>query len=184
MFAARLARIGGVALGVTIAGAALVAWDSPGTKAMAGSEVNATCGFAIRGSNDLDQDVYVYLYTSYVYHMSNVLIGWRQLKIQNYRIAPNKSMDVRYTAAGSCGARRHWYIKVKGDRKPFCVWEFSSGDDPDPQTVNIGPASRWYASTNKSPCPPPVTDERAQAALPARAQGPGFEGWTSWPGSA
>lgn len=56
-------------------------------------------------------------------------------------------MDRRYTASGSCSAKRIWHIKVvRGDpgKVPMKTLELTtSGTGSHSRTVDIGRSSRW-----------------------------------------
>jgi hypothetical protein len=111
----------------------------PATGTQTGTQ---TCRFSIKATNDRDVDVVVMLYDSRVYGS----IYNRQLKIQNYRIAPGKSMDVRYEAPGGCSAKRSWtfYTRRGGwdGTKGFMGYK-TSGDTTDGRTINLGRTSAW-----------------------------------------
>ena len=108
-------QIAGLTLAaVSLSAAALAAWSPSDLRPSVERPHGLNCQFAIRASNDLDHDVYVYLYNSHVKNMENLFrMKYQQMKIQNHRIAPGKSMDRRYDAQGSCDVARDWSFRVK-----------------------------------------------------------------------
>ena len=123
---------------------ALLAWRPAASDGAAPDKESFACDFVIRGSNDLNNDVYVYLYDSKVrMEGTGVLAFWKQLKIQNHRIAPGKVMDRRYSTDLKCSLNRQWYIEVKrGSTRGHLLLE-TGGTASDSRTVNLGRASGW-----------------------------------------
>jgi hypothetical protein len=74
-----------------------------------------------------------------------VLSPTRQLKIQNVRIAPGKSMTpINYMANGSCDRTRDWHCKVKrGTAAMNMAGIRTKGDNTQNRIIDLGPASRW-----------------------------------------
>lgn len=120
-----------------------VAWDAPqGEGALADGK--ESCQFAIRASNNLSFDVWVYLYDSKVrVKGTGIFDFWKQLKIQNHRIASGKTMDRRYTTGGPCEKGRQWNIKAKRGSSPIWLIVETGGTSSDSRTVDLGPSSRW-----------------------------------------
>lgn len=101
-----------------------------------------SCRFAIKAYNDRSRDVVVMLYDSRVQWS----IYMRQLKIQNYRVAPGKSLDARYEAPGRCSIQRTWtfYTRLGGwNGTKGWVQYRSDGDSTDGRNINLGRTSRW-----------------------------------------
>jgi hypothetical protein len=130
-------------LTATLAGAgALVAWGTPAPAPA------RDCTFAIQGSNDTKEDVWVMLYDSRVFLNDNSMFtdSYKQLKIQNHRIAPGATMDRRYNSYGRCVTSRTWYIRVKPGGVVKTIRKETSGDYSDSRTVDLGPVSKWVYS--------------------------------------
>ena len=102
---------------------------------------SADCQFEIRATNDLDRDVWVMLYDSTVFRD---VFGAKlvQLKIQNHRLAPGKSLDRRYTARGKCQTKRTWYMRFDKGRAGLRQI-VTSGTSSTSRTVNMGRTSTW-----------------------------------------
>jgi hypothetical protein len=122
----------------------LLGWRPAGRDGAAPDRETVGCDFVIRGSNNLNNDVYVYLYDSKVRtEGTGVFTFWKQLKIQNHRIAPGKLMDRRYTTDLKCSLNRQWYIEVKrGSTRGHLLLE-TGGTASDSRTVDLGRASGW-----------------------------------------
>lgn len=122
---------------VTIGAAALtlaaLAW--PAT-------ARADCQFAIRATNDMSKDAYVFLYDATVLRY---VVGARrvQLKIQNHRIASGKSMDRRYTARGKCPTKRTWMMPHRYGTADGCKVILTEGTSSTSRTVDLGRVSQW-----------------------------------------
>lgn len=120
-----------------------VAWGAPRNEQTA-EKGNESCQFAIRASNNLSVDVWVYLYDSKVrVKGTGIFMFWKQLKIQNHRIASGKTMDRRFTTDSTCEKRRDWNIKVKRGSSPIWLIVETGGTSSDSRTVDLGPSSRW-----------------------------------------
>ena len=145
MFALHSRRFGFACLTIAALVGTSVAWDAPrGEEAPA--DGNESCQFAIRASNNLSFDVWVYLYDSKVrLKGTGVFTFWKQLKIQNHRIASGKTMDRRFTADFTCEKNRQWNIKVKRGSSPIWLIVETGGTSSDSRTVDLGPSSRWEA---------------------------------------
>jgi hypothetical protein len=127
-------------LASTLAGAgALAAWDTPAPAPV------RDCTFAIQGRNDSKADVWVMLYDSRVFLNDKSMLtdSYKQLKIQNHRIAPGATMDRRYTSYGRCETSRTWFIRVKPAGVVKTIRKETSGDYSDSRTVDLGPVSEW-----------------------------------------
>lgn len=143
MFALQFRRFGLACLAMAALVGMLVAWDAPRSEA-APADGTESCQFAIRASNNLSFDVWVYLYDSKVrVKGTGVFTFWKQLKIQNHRIASGKTMDRRFTADFGCENNRQWNIKVKRGSSPIWLLLATGGTSSDSRTVDLGPSSRW-----------------------------------------
>lgn len=107
------------------------------------------CSFAIRGRNNMSFDVWVELYDSTVrleaLGIPALFRGDKQLKIQNYRIATGKTMDVRYTASGACSTKRSWrfYVRIGGRDARNSVLRTTNGTEWRDRIVDLGDSSKW-----------------------------------------
>jgi hypothetical protein len=134
-----IGNIGGCPwLAITILALSAVAWPAAARA--------AECQFAIRATNDRDSEVWIDLYDSKVYRKA-ILTGVEQLKIQNHRLQPGKSMDRRYTAKGKCGADRTWLIRHRITVNGKLEWGYfrleTGGTSSTSRTVDLGRASKF-----------------------------------------
>jgi len=107
----------------------------------------ADCQSEIRATNDLTKDAYVLLYDAtvvrYVFGAKVV-----QLKIQNHRIAPGKTMDRRYTARGKCPTKRTWIVPHRVGTAHGKKVVLTEGSSSTSRTVDLGRASQWTGTSN------------------------------------
>ena len=108
-----------------------------------------TAPAAIRGRNNMSFDVWVELYDSTVrleaLGIPALFRGDKQLKIQNYRIATGKTMDVRYTASGACSTKRSWnfWVRIGGRDVRKNVGRTTNGTEWRDRIVDLGDSSKW-----------------------------------------
>lgn len=132
----------GTAPVVLIVGAALVAASHPTHASTGNPAADVDCTFVLRARNDMGQSVYVDLYDSWVLQFT-LFSRWRQLQIQNQRIAPGSSMDRRYTASGACSNHRKWILWTRRGSDTVCVRIDTEGTSSTSRTVDLGPATKW-----------------------------------------
>lgn len=132
---------------VVIAAAAILsvgAYTWPDTPPSGPAGASTDCQFAIRATNSLSIDVWVNLYDSYVKLDGVGILGRNtQLKIQNHRLAPGKSMDRRFTAPGGCARKRDWVFFVRTGGPSKIVRRHTEGTSSTSRTVDLGRSSRW-----------------------------------------
>lgn len=124
----------------------IVAGASPRSPAATSVESNGECGFSIRASNNISHDVWLYFYDSEVKTWGfGVLSNTRQLKIQNVRIPPGKTMTpVNYSANGNCNQTRDWRFQFKRGTAVMSMQSIrTKGDNTSARTIDLGPASSW-----------------------------------------
>lgn len=76
----------------------LAAWSPAG-------EVHRDCTFSIRATNDTGADAWLLLPHSF---WEGMLGTKRYLNLQNRRVRPGETVDLRYVASGTCGKDRNW----------------------------------------------------------------------------
>jgi hypothetical protein len=144
MIKGRTPHLGFAVLMIAAIVAASVAWSLPHAESANSTDGDESCQFQIVAGNNLGTSVYVYLYDSKVRQQgTGVLFFWKQMKIQNHRIAPGKTMDRRYTADGRCSKNRQWKINVKRGSDTGNLLIETGGTSSTSRRVNLGPSSHW-----------------------------------------
>ena len=110
-----------------------------------------SCAFEIQARNTDSHDIYLDLYTSRVKNHAAYITAYKQLKMQNARVGPNKILSSQnVTVNGRCNATRSWKIywrpssnsstrtKIVGTDKSTRA-SSSSGR----RVLNLGDVGRW-----------------------------------------
>ena len=99
-----------------------------------------SCNFEIQARNTSTHDIYLDLYTSRVKNYASYIVTYKQLKMQNARVGPNKIIPSQnVTVGGRCNASRSWKI----------YWRPSSNSSTREKIFSTDKSTRASSSTGR-----------------------------------
>lgn len=113
------------------------------------AEHEAACQFILLARNTGSADRFADLYTSTVYRWNVPLGGLTQLKIQNHRIGPGKTISRSYTSPGRCNVKRLWkiYFRNSTNGQTMMIVGYTSSstrvDSSGRRVLQLGDARYW-----------------------------------------